>query len=263
MFVITPTSGSAIRASSSICPKPAHAHLQHEHLGALLRRQHRQRQPDLGVEVRRIGRHAAPGSDQRGDQLLGRGLADRAGDADHRGVQRAPPRGRQPLQRQQRIVGHEHGTAGEPGGVRRRDDHAPRARGQRVRREPAPVHALADQPDEQIAGLDRARVDRGPHRTAGGVNQQRRPRRLGHLRRAPRDHEASPAIASRATAESSNGSLRPFSNSCPCSWPLPAMTTTSPGEARPIGAEDRRRAGRRRARPPRAATPESPRRSRR
>ena len=34
MLVITPTSGSAIAASSAIWPKPRIAHLEHEHLGA-------------------------------------------------------------------------------------------------------------------------------------------------------------------------------------------------------------------------------------
>ena len=33
---------------------------------------------------------------------------------------------------------------------------------------------------------------------------------------------------------SSKGSLRPPSNSCPCSWPLPAITTTSPSRASSI-----------------------------
>ena len=39
--------------------------------------------------------------------------------------------------------------------------------------------------------------------------------------------------SSRATSRSSKGTLRPPSNSWPCSWPLPAMTTVSPGSARP------------------------------
>ena len=43
--------------------------------------------------------------------------------------------------------------------------------------------------------------------------------------------DRSPRRASRATSRSSNGSLRPPSNSWPCSWPLPAITTMSPGPA--------------------------------
>ena len=65
-----------------------------------------------------------------------------------------------------------------------------------------------------------------------------RPSGCGRSRSAP----VAPAIrwslqcfiarnASRATVTSSNGSLRPPANSCPCSWPLPAITTTSPGPA--------------------------------
>ena len=43
-------------------PEPAHAHLEHEHLGALRRGEHGQREPDLGVEVRRVRRDPRRGA---------------------------------------------------------------------------------------------------------------------------------------------------------------------------------------------------------
>ena len=57
--------------------------------------------------------------------------------------------------------------------------------------------------------------------------------------------------SSRATSRSSNGIFRPSSNSWPCSWPLPAMTTVSPSgrwpsasaiAARPVDLDDHVRA---------------------
>ena len=91
--------------------------------------------------------------------------------------------------------------------------------------------------DEQVAGADLARVDHGAL-GAGGLGRARH--QLAARGRGDRAAERSitpaPAAsrawsASRATVTSSNGSLRPFSNSWPCSWPLPAITTTSPGSA--------------------------------
>ena len=106
------------------------------------------------------------------------------------------------------------------------------------------------QRDEQVAGLDRARVDHDARRALGGAVDaahaaRRRPRRRSagrssassRRRRVRRSCARAPAgardarSASRATSTSSNGSLRPPANSCPCSWPLPAITTTSPGSA--------------------------------
>ena len=83
MLVITPTSGSAIAASSAIWPDAAHRHLEHEHLRARRRAEDRQRQPDLGVEVRVRGDDAQLRREHRGEQVLRRRLAGRAGDADH------------------------------------------------------------------------------------------------------------------------------------------------------------------------------------
>ena len=51
---------------------------------------------------------------------------------------------------------------------------------------------------------------------------------------------ASASSSSRATSRSSKGIFRPSSNSWPCSWPLPAITTVSPGSASPERERDRR-----------------------
>ena len=75
IVVITPTSGSAIAVSSAICPKPAHPISSTSTSVPVGRAEDRQRQPDLGVVVRRVGDHAPVRGDQRRDQVLRRGLA--------------------------------------------------------------------------------------------------------------------------------------------------------------------------------------------
>ena len=94
----------------------AHRHLEHQHLGARRRAEDLQRQADLGVEVRARGDRAAVRREQREQQVLGRGLAGRAGDADHRRAELAPP-------------GASPGAAAPSAGRRR---PAPRPRGPRL-----------------------------------------------------------------------------------------------------------------------------------
>ena len=78
--------------------------------------------------------------------------------------------------------------------------------------------------------------------------------------RGPVAHQRAPTArsAARATAASSNGTLRPPASSWPCSCPLPAITTTSPGRSAGDGARRSRpggpRCARRRSRG-RAGTP--------
>ena len=66
----------------------------------------------------------------------------------------------------------------------------------------------------------------------------------------PRRRRQAPRSSSRATSRSSKGILRPSSNSWPCSWPLPAITTVSPGSARARRRARSRRAGRARTSTP-------------
>ena len=64
-------------------PRTAHRHLQHEQLRLARCAQQGERQPDLGVEVRRAGRHPQAAGEQGREDVLVRGLARRAGDRDH------------------------------------------------------------------------------------------------------------------------------------------------------------------------------------
>ena len=93
--------------------------------------------------------------------------------------------------------------------------------------------------DEELSGADLPRVGlhasraHPPRRRRAGRDRGRRsrPRRAGS--RLAASARARASRASRATSRSSNGWRTP-SISCPCSWPLPAITTTSPGSARPM-----------------------------
>ena len=89
MLVITPTSGRAIAHSSAICPEPAHAHLADDELGVGLDASQRQRQADLVVVTALGGDRLRVRPAHRGQDVLRRRLAGRAGDRhDARG---APP----------------------------------------------------------------------------------------------------------------------------------------------------------------------------
>ena len=187
--------------------------------------------------------------EQRGQDVLGRGLAGRAGD--RHDPARAPSsratRGRAPAAPRSGSGCGEHGARGA--GMRprracaRRDEHPPGAGAQRLRGELAAVDALARQPDEQLAAAD-ARASRSPRARAGPRRvapaprgQQRCARDRATRRTALRPARAAARAAPRARpSTSSNGSLRPPANSWPCSWPLPAITTTSPGRAASIAA---------------------------
>ena len=178
-------------------PAPAHAHLEHEHLGADGRAEDRQRQPDLGVEVALVGDDAELLAEHRAQEILGRRLADAAGDADDRAGQGAAPVAGQALQRVERVVRREdHGVVGGLG-VAGADEHAPGAGGERLLGEGSAVGVLAGQPDEEVAGADRAGVDRHAARHAvaralrGGA-VDRRPRDLGDALRRPRLHGRAP-----------------------------------------------------------------------
>ena len=194
MFVITPTSGSQIAVSSAIWPKPRIASSSTSTSVPGAAREQLQRQPDLGVEVRAAGGDRAVRRDQRGDQVLRRRLADRAGDRDHVRAERAPPAAGERAERLQRPLGREHrAAAGRRGGLarpRRRREHAPGPGAQRAGGEPPAVHALAGQRDEQVTRLDRARVDDHARRTLARAAHQLGARRA--RRSAPRPRSSSP-----------------------------------------------------------------------
>ena len=111
------------------------------------------------------------------------------------------------------------------------------ARGRRTRRRrrARPAARRRDRPRRPRASPRPRARGAGPARGA----RPRRPGRRGDPLGAEPDHVAvrrrgprlQPRSSSRATSRSSNGIFRPPSNSCPCSWPLPAITTVSPGSA--------------------------------
>ncbi len=98
--------------------------------------------------------------------------------------------------------------------------------------------ALGDERDEARAGLDDARVDRERRRAGAGRPCGQGAARDGRQLGGGQLHPSAPS-SSRATTRSSNGSVRPSAKVWPVSWPLPAMTTTSPGRAVGEGAGDR------------------------
>ena len=261
MFVITPTSGRAIsrelarsgpgRASPSRAPAlacPA-----------------RPRAPSAAGRSRCCSSRGCAWTrrrtraQQRGEDVLGRGLAGRAGDADdpaararaaasHARARRAERRaaGRRP-----RAPARARSLARPRAARARRDDHAPGAALDRLPRELAAVDALARDAEEQVARPRPARESttaraggrRGPPAgppSASAAPATRAIRRSESITRG--SSRPSARSSSRATSRSSNGILRPSSNSCPCSWPLPAIMTMSPGSRDAERALDRRAA---------------------
>ena len=200
------------------------------------------------ISVLRFSRLAwtRPGQQRPGD-VLDRGLADRAGDAEHPGAERPPPGAGQRLQRRQRIVDGEDPAPPPSPSRRRAIRRMRRARGRRPRpRRPASIAAggeLAAVAVARRAGRRRGRRRRSPRSRSSPAAAGSAAALGEHLgarspRRSPRalePHAGLPSLrsSSRATSRSSKGILRPPSNSWPCSWPLPAITTVSPGSARP------------------------------
>ncbi len=163
----------------------------------------RQRDAELVVVVRLRGDRAQVRRAERGQDVLRRRLAGRAGDADDAGAAAVAHRAADRRERRVGVVGDERGggTAGE-----------------RVRDE---VGAAADR-DEEVALLDPARVDlHAGHLVGPGARGQAAERlEQGELER---DHgRATAASTSRATSRSSKGRL-PVASSCSGSAPRPAI----------------------------------------
>ena len=185
----------------------AHAHLDEAELGVGLQPPERQRHAELRV-VARLGRdRARHRRAERGEDVLRRRLARRAGDADDAGGAAGAEQAADGGQRGVLVLGHERRCALPSRG---RDELPPAAHGH-----------------EEISRPGEARVDRQPRHRACSLEHAQAER--AELVQLDRDHEPPfPRSASRATSRSSKGS---FSDpiSWPCSWPLPAITTTSPG----------------------------------
>jgi hypothetical protein len=214
---------------------PSHGHLQYQRLGAARRLQDRERDADLVVEVLAAGPGSQARPEQRREDVLGRGLARRARDAGDLAAELAPPGAGEPLERLERVGRGNHrgvgaGRIAERALHRREhglpvvvsDEHAPGPRFEGRGGELGAVGGRTRQPDEQVTRLNHARVDHGAVRARplGLARQQPASGGRGETLRRQVDHARAPRrarSASRATVTSSNGSLRPFSNSWPCS----------------------------------------------
>src|SRR5204862_8347216 len=152
------------------------------------------------------------GAERRQD-VLRRRLAGRAGDPDDARARPVPNERAERRHRGERLL---------------RDERRGRASSQRL------LAVVGPAPDrhEQVAGLDAARIDLDAldHVVARVERTER-----WKLVDAKLDHAVAPSrrSASRATSRSSNGIVR-SANSWPCSWPLPAIRTTSPSPASEI-----------------------------
>ncbi len=226
-LVITPTSGSAIARQLGDLARPAHRHLQHQQVGVLGRLEHGQRQPDLGVEVLAVGVDAA--GQQRPGDVLDRGLADRAGDADDAGAERPPPGARQRLQRR-------------PAGRRPR----------RPRRRPRCGRlASASGTNCDISGRDDDAPGAGVDRRRGELAAVARSRRAGR-RRGRRRPVAAESIVARARRASGAPSA---TTSAPSAAAISAGVEPHAGAAAASAAPRGRPRGRRRGPCGRPRTP--------
>ena len=137
-----------------------HGKLADEYLGGRLEGEHGERHADLVVMVAARGHDARHGRQQGREDVLGRGLADAAGDGHDRRSGAAAHRGREAAQRALGVVDHDARRAG-PHGRRRPllDDDGHRAGAERDAGEVAAVERWAAQRHEQVAGRRRPAVD--------------------------------------------------------------------------------------------------------
>ena len=260
-FTITPTSGSAIAASSAIWPAPRIAISSTSTsvpAGAL------RISSGSPISVLKLAREATVppvGREQRAEEVLRRGLAGRAGDPDHAARRaRAARRWRgaaaissgssaartTPVRRRPTLLG-----------VLARDQHAPGPGLERLGREACRRRRSRPEGRRTARRARVARVDRDDARGRRACRARRRARRRPPTRpsRVSMLHlagvaalEPLPAGSHARRSRRRTGSSA-ASNSCPCSCPLPAITTTSPGSAAGDGLRRCASGGRRRARP--------------
>ena len=194
--------------------EPAHAHLDDRDLGLLVEPAERQREADLVVLAPLGDDRARVRRAEGAEDVLRGGLRGRARDRDHLRVRSLAHRPPESAERAEGVLRDEGGRG--PCLERLLDEVDPAADG-----------------DEEVARLDAARVDRDPgHALRAAAPLEPAGREAFDLVEGERDHAAAPSLrsASRATSRSSNGIVRSL-NSCPCSCPFPAITTTSPSSA--------------------------------
>ncbi len=250
----TPTCGRATRAQPGDVPGAARAHLEDEEPGVLVGVEHGQRQAD--VVVVRAGRadRGPGGGEHLAEQVLGRGLARGAGDAQRCAARPAVSRSCTPAaSRPSAVTGSSTTTQGRPSSGRAARARAAPAAAAAARKS-CPSTRSPGSGDEQVAGTDgrASRAVTRPVTTAVASPGERR-----HRRPLPPRPGVSAitrvlpcsARTSRSTARSSKGAPCP-SISWPVSCPLPATSSVSPGRARPTAAASAaRRPGPRAPRP--------------
>src|SRR5690606_24586632 len=193
-----------------------------------------QRHADFIVEVAR-SRQALLAADRLREDgrehLLHRGLAVAAGDRDHQRVEPAPPATGKLAERAAGI-GHAQGRHPKSGdGALDHDRRGATLAG--LGREIMRIEALAAQCDEQLAGAKRPRI--GTHALDPLIATAVQHADVEPVERFAQGEGAHPRpslsrSAAAATSTSEKACRRP-SISCHCSWPLPAINTTSAGSA--------------------------------
>src|SRR5664280_640609 len=207
----------------------------------------------LGVAVAARAPDRVRSAEQRGQELLGGRLADRARDRGEavRGLG-ALDRG-EALQRGERVRRHD---LGQVESERTAQEGGRRPGAGRRGREVATVDTGPRQRHEQVAGLHGARVDRDPDHRRARIAPQVGGEQARDVAGAAADHARLLCASSRTTARSSNGTVR-SAKTCSVSWPLPATNTMQRSSASESAAAiASRRSGIARARGlPEARTP--------
>ena len=206
--------GPGERAELGDLAEAAHRQLEDAELGVALDAADRQRHADLGVVAALGGDRPPLGRADRGEDVLRRRLAHRPGDRDDSRRLRSRTR------------------AGEGGERREASSGTSAAAAPRARARSRNVGPAADATKRSPGSTRRESICRpvlGRRRRARsrpGASSADLVEGEGIMRRV-----CSARSASRATSRSSNGSVTP-ATSWPCSCPLPAITTTSPGPRR-------------------------------
>ncbi len=141
----------------------AHAHLQDQHLVLGREPRERQRNSDVVVQIPPILVDAEARSQHRRDHLLGGGLSVRAGHRGDRDARARPAMPAQSLERAERVLDLDHGLPRVlPRGIGRPRRGGERPSGHSVERrrdELVAVHVRSRERHEELAPLQRARVD--------------------------------------------------------------------------------------------------------
>src|SRR3974390_485843 len=155
------------------------------------------------------------------------GLADRSGDGDHFALKPRARRTREPAQTVEHVVNDEPWRiACKLRPLVARDDHKASAGLQRRIDKIVPITVVALDREEGFAGRNRARVDGDAGHARRQAADFGRTHRRGHGIDSPERSHSAPKAA-RTASWSENGNIR-SPTIWPVSWPLPAISSTSP-----------------------------------